>query len=147
MPSYINLSWTQIENDTHTLADQLLQLDKTWTGIVAIARGGLVPATILSHRLSIHWLDTLCISSYSDETQQQDQLNILKEFKSDNHQLLVVDDLVDSGKTFMHARKMLPNAHFSCIYAKDPGIETTDTYALKVPSDSWLVFPWEEAQA
>lgn len=146
MPTYINLSWTQIENDTHTLADQLFQLNMPWKGIIAVARGGLVPATILAHRLSIHWIDTLCMSSYCDETQKQDQLDVLKQVTSNNQQLLVIDDLVDSGKTFELAREFLPNAHFSCIYAKDPGTQFTDSYALKVPSDSWLVFPWEESQ-
>lgn len=147
MPTFINLSWTQIENDAHALADKLLQSQLKWDGIIAIARGGLVPATILSHRLNIHWLDTLCLSSYNDVTKKQGALRILKEFKSDSDKLLVVDDLVDTGETFLKVREMLPKAHFSCLYAKKPGISTVDTYTLKVPSDSWLVFPWEESDA
>lgn len=144
MPNYLTLSWNQFEDDTHQLCDKLLACDKKWNAIVAIARGGLVPATILSHRLSIHWLDTICINSYDDDTFSQKNLEVLKELKNDSQNILVVDDLVDTGDTFRLVRQMLPNAHFSCVYAKPAGISSTDVYSLEVPTDTWLVFPWEE---
>ncbi len=144
MPNNLTLSWKQFEEDTDQLTQKLLALDQKWTAIVAIARGGLVPAAIVSNRLDIHWVDTICMSSYDDETFQQHHMEVLKEFKSESQNILVIDDLVDSGNTFKLVREMLPNAHFACVYAKPAGIPATDTYFREVAGDTWLVFPWEE---
>lgn len=144
MPNYLTLTWDQFSNHTQQLSEQLVALDKKWTTIVAVARGGLVPATILSHTLAIHSIETVCINSYDDETFEQQALSVLKEYKSDSAQILVIDDLVDSGDTFKIIRQMLPNAHYACVYAKPAGIQTTDSFYQEVPGDTWLVFPWEE---
>jgi xanthine phosphoribosyltransferase len=147
MSQYLNLSWDQFAEDTNELTKKILSLDREWTKIVAIARGGLVPATIISHQISTRWVETICINSYDDQTLQQQELEVLKEFKSHSENILVIDDLVDTGKTFKLVRQMLPHAHLACVYAKPAGIFTTDTYFKEVPNNVWLVFPWEPAIA
>src|SRR3990167_6301350 len=108
MSKYLSLSWEQFSEDTHGLSRKLLDLDIKWTTLVAIARGGLVPAAIISNALAIRSVDTICINSYDDEAFQQQELEVLKGIKSDNHNILVIDDLVDTGKTFELVRAMLP---------------------------------------
>jgi len=144
MPNYHTFSWSQFEEDTKQLAEKLGALNKEWTTIVAIARGGLVPAAIIAHLFSIRHIETICTISYNDDTLEQESLKILTEFSSESDNILVIDDLVDSGKTFKLVREMLPNAHFACVYAKPTGIPTTDTYFKLFSHDTWLVFPWEE---
>lgn len=144
MQNYLSLTWDQFAADTAKLCDKLRQQDKKWHILVAIARGGLVPAAIIANQLGIRWVDTVCINSYDDETFQQQELQILKELKSNNQDILVIDDLVDSGKTFALVKEMLPKAHYAAIYAKPSGKTSADTYLKEVSQDTWLVFPWEE---
>ena len=64
-----SISWEQLQNDCRALAGKLLRVRKDWSRIVAIARGGLVPAAIIARELDIRVVDTVCISSYTLRTQ------------------------------------------------------------------------------
>ena len=57
--------------------------------------------------------------------------------------LLVIDDLVDTGKTARVVRDMLPNAHFATVYAKPLGRPLVDTFITEVSQDTWIYFPWD----
>lgn len=138
------ISWSQFADDTLSLSESLRKENKEWSILVAIARGGLVPAALIAHHLSIRWVDTVCINSYDDESFQQHELDVLKELKSESHNILVLDDLVDTGKTYQLVKTMLPNAHYAAVYAKPKGKLTTDTYYKEFPQDAWIVFPWEQ---
>ena len=89
------------------------------SGIVAITRGGLVPAHIIARELDIRVIDTVCISSYDDQTQRE--ADVLKSVAGDGAGWLIVDDLVDTGATGRIVREMLPKAHFATVYAKPAG--------------------------
>ena len=56
---------------------------------------------------------------------------------------LIVDDLVDTGRTAQVVRKMLPEAHFATIYAKPAGRPLIDTFVTEVSQDTWILFPWD----
>lgn len=143
MPKKLYISWEQLNLDTKQLS-QKLESQGPWSKIVAITRGGLVPAAILSRTLNIKQVETVCISSYDDESELQGQLEIIKPLVSDRSDILVVDDLVDTGKTFQAIREnMMPNAHRACVYAKPDGLPMIDTYGLFIDQETWIVFPWE----
>ncbi|MDO9443119.1 MAG: xanthine phosphoribosyltransferase, partial [Beijerinckiaceae bacterium] len=57
--------------------------------------------------------------------------------------LLIVDDLVDTGKTARMVRDMLPDAHFATVYAKPMGRPLVDTFITEVSQDTWIFFPWD----
>ena len=57
--------------------------------------------------------------------------------------VMVVDDLVDSGRTFEVLRKMMPKAHFATIYAKPQGRPMVQTFITEVSQDTWIYFPWD----
>ena len=57
--------------------------------------------------------------------------------------ILVIDDLVDTGKTAKCVREMLPKAHFATVYAKPMGSSLIDTYVTAVSQDTWIYFPWD----
>ena len=59
--------------------------------------------------------------------------------------VLVIDDLVDSGKTLEVVRRMLPQAHFATVYAKPKGEPMVDTFITGVSQDTWIFFPWDMA--
>jgi xanthine phosphoribosyltransferase len=59
--------------------------------------------------------------------------------------ILIVDDLVDTGKTLELVRKMYPKAHFATVYAKPSGKPMVDSYITEVSQDTWIFFPWDMA--
>lgn len=64
---------------------------------------------------------------------------------ADGEGILVVDDLVDSGRTLELIRDMLPKAHFATVYAKPKGKPIVQTYVTEVSQDTWIFFPWDMA--
>ncbi len=134
------ISWEQLHRDAKALAWRLVDIEE-WKGIVAITRGGLVPAAVIARELDIHLVDTICISSY--EWQDQGGVHILKKAQGNGSGWLLIDDLVDTGKTAKTAREMLPQAHFATVYAKPAGRPIVDTFITEVSQDTWILFPWD----
>ena len=134
------ISWEQLHRDAKALAWRLVE-NQQWQGIVAITRGGLVPAAIIARELDIHIVDTICISSY--DWKDQGGIEILKNVEGEGDGWLLIDDLVDTGKTAKVAREMLPRAHFATVYAKPAGRPIVDTFITEVSQDTWILFPWD----
>ena len=134
------ISWEQLHRDSKALAWRLVDM-KTWQGIVAITRGGLVPASIIARELEIRLVDTVCISSY--DFKEMGESKILKSVDIDDNDWLLIDDLVDTGRTAGIVRDMLPKAHFATVYAKPEGRPLVDTYITEVSQDTWILFPWD----
>jgi len=134
------VSWDELHRNARALAWRLLDL-KPWRGIVAVTRGGLVPAAIVARELDIRLVDTVCIASYDDR--KQGQAVVLKSVAGDGDGWLIIDDLVDTGRTARVVRDMLPKAHFATIYAKPAGRPLVDTYITEVSQDTWILFPWD----
>jgi xanthine phosphoribosyltransferase len=61
--------------------------------------------------------------------------------------VLIVDDLVDTGKTARMVRDLLPDAHFATVYAKPMGRPLVDTFITEVSQDTWIFFPWDTGLA
>jgi hypothetical protein len=61
--------------------------------------------------------------------------------------VLIVDDLVDTGKTAKVVRELLPGAHFATVYAKPMGRPMVDTFVTEVSQDTWIYFPWDTGLA
>ena len=137
---YYPVSWEQLHRDAKALAWRLAERGP-YARIVAITRGGLVPAHIIARELDIRLIDTVCISTYDDQTQRESA--ILKSVAGDGAGWLIVDDLVDTGKTGRIVREMLPKAHFATVYAKPAGRPVVDTYITEVSQDTWILFPWD----
>ena len=146
-----HVSWDQIHRDSRALA---WRLDKQgpgpegdWKAVVAITRGGMAPAMIVSRELDIRTVDTISVKSYDNQTQTS--ASVLKspdaELMGDGTGILVIDDLVDSGKTLELVRALYPNAHFATVYAKPKGEPMVDTFITGVSQDTWIFFPWDMA--
>ena len=112
-----------------------------WHGIIAVTRGGLVPAAVVARELDIRLIDTLCVASYDER--EQGEVKVLKTVPGDGTGWLVIDDLVDTGKTARIVRDRLPRAHFATIYAKPAGRPLVDTFITEVSQDTWILFPWD----
>jgi len=145
-----HVSWDQIHRDSRALAWRLDGHgpdNGAWKAVVAITRGGMAPAMIVARELDIRLVDTISVRSYHH--QAQGEAEVLSrpedEMMGDGTGVLVVDDLVDSGKTLELVRQMYPNAHFATVYAKPKGRAQVDTFITEVSQDTWIFFPWDMA--
>lgn len=119
------------------------------TAILSIAKGGLIPGTILAERFNAKHI-TLGIRSYNKQNMRQDII----EYQSPNYKdlehehLLVVDDVADSGESFKYAVSKLKQN--SCIIFETLAVLykpcssfQPDNIGKTVKSTEWVVFPWE----
>ena len=136
------VSWEELHRTSKALAWRLLELGP-FEGLVAVTRGGLVPAAIVARELEIRLIDTACVASYNGK--ERGQVEILKEasLPGDGTGWLIVDDLVDTGETSRALRALLPQAHFATVYAKPAGRPLVDTFVTEVSQDTWIFFPWD----
>ena len=144
-PKRFLVSWDQFHRDCKALAWRLVEKREEWKGIIAITRGGLIPAGIVARELEIKIIETIGVSSYDDKVQRD--LHILKDINADlvgnGEGWLVIDDLVDTGNTAKLLRQRLPQAHVATVYAKPAGEPLVDTYVTWVSQDTWIYFPWD----
>jgi len=134
------VSWEELHRDTRSLAKRLLPADQ-WKGAIAITRGGLIPAAIIARELNIRLIDTICIKTY--DYREQGNSEIIKQCNSDGANMLLIDDLVDTGKTARAVKAVVPNARFVTVYAKPEGRAEVDDFIKEVPQDTWINFPWD----
>jgi xanthine phosphoribosyltransferase len=150
-----HISWDQIHRDSRALAWRLDGKgpdEGGWRAVVAITRGGMAPAMIVARELDIRTVDTISVVSYHSGGGKADQRREAKVLKSpdnevmgDGEGILIVDDLVDSGKTLELVRTLYPKAHFATVYAKPEGEPMVDTFITGVSQDTWIFFPWDMA--
>jgi len=141
------VTWDQFHRDARALAWRLAGTNNKWKAIVCITRGGLVPAAVIARELGIRLIETVCVASYHDYT-SQGELQVLKEINpallvDEGKDILIIDDLTDSGKTAAIVRAMVPKAHFATMYAKPKGRPLIDTFVTEVSQDTWIYFPWD----
>src|SRR5512137_2260872 len=112
------VSWDQFHRDCRALTWRLNEVGP-FHAVIAITRGGLVPAAIVARALGLRVIDTICVASYAHD--KQGELQVLKGVSESTMALgggtgkglLIVDDLVDTGKTGRMVRELLPDAHFA----------------------------------
>lgn len=140
----IFISWDELHRDTRRLCRELLALDQTWDRLVAVTRGGLIPAAIVARELDLRLVETICVVSYrGDEAQQRGEVEVLHQPTGDGAGTLLIDDLVDTGRTARVIRAALPKATFATVYAKPEGRVETDLCIREVPQTTWIRFPWD----
>lgn len=136
------VGWEELHRTSKALAWRLAEMGP-FEGIVAVTRGGLVPAAIIARELELRVIETACLASYRD--QDQGSVEVLKpaSMAKDGAGWLIIDDLVDTGETAKELRKMMPKAHFATVYAKPAGRPLVDTFVTEVSQDTWIYFPWD----
>ncbi len=146
------LNWARIDQDIATLAHKLREAGaegEGWRGIVAITRGGIVPAGLLCRPLGVMRVETLGIRTYHGLS--RGEAEIVKPLSAEpggaladrGAGWLVVDDLIDTGATIELARGFLPLATFATLYAKRRAQDLVDFFVEQIDPDDWVDFPWD----
>jgi xanthine phosphoribosyltransferase len=143
----IVISWPELHRDSRFLSHELLGKGP-WKGIIAVTRGGLIPAALVARELDIRLVDTVCVTSYDagaagQAAQVQGNVEVLKGVPGDGEGFLLIDDLVDTGGTARVVRKLVPKAYFATLYAKPAGKEFVDTFVREFKQNKWIHFPWD----
>ena len=140
-------SWHEMHREATDLGLRLSLL-APWEGIVAISRGGLVPAAIIARVLDLRVVETVCIASYVGR--KKGPIEILKPPPAaigTGAGWLLIDDVADSGATAETARNMLPAAHYATLYVKPSGRPFVNSFLREVAQDVWIDFPWDRDPA
>ena len=143
----IIISWVELHRDSRYLAE-ILHQNGPWKGIIAVTRGGLVPAALVARELDIRLVDTVCVTSYDAvkagvTANVQGEVKVLKSVPGDGAGFLLIDDLVDTGRTACIVRELLPKAYFATLYAKPAGRPIIDVCIKEFKQEKWIHFPWD----
>ena len=151
--------WRHIQSACDRLA---LRYDhKLPTRIVALSRGGLIPATIIANQLVVRHVYSVGISSYQqahDGKETQGMFELYQRLPSNTPRAdkdevtLIVDDISDKGKTFIYAKEHVSqciggNIITMSLVMKPKTMFKPDYYDKVVPQSCWVVFPWERKVA
>ena len=144
MPVYATVTWDQLHRDARQLATVLAPMGP-WRGIVAVTRGGMIPAAIVARELDCRVIETISVAAYEEEAGGDPVLLKPAPAAGEGEGWLIIDDLVDRGDTARLVRGLLPRAYFACLYAKPAGREATGSFVAEVAQDTWVLFPWDTA--
>ncbi len=143
----IVISWPELHRDARFLSHELHGKGQ-WVGIIALTRGGMIPAALVARELDIRLIDTICVTSYAADAtgkaeQIQGSVQVLKSVPGDGEGFLLIDDLVDTGGTARVVRRLVPRAHFATLYIKPAGRPIVDTFVKEFKQNKWIYFPWD----
>ena len=136
----INYPWNIIDD----LVKEISSRAGTYkpTHIVGIARGGLVPAVMLSHRLNLP-METLGVSFRDNKATHHTKFKPIKDAR-----YLIVDDINDSGTTFKVVTDIFKNRRLqhrtAALINKEKSDFDVDFYGEMFYHDDWITFPWEK---
>ena len=136
----VNYPWNTIDDLVKEVANRAISFKPTH--IVGIARGGLVPAVMLSHRLNLP-METLGVSFRDNRATHHTKFKPI-----DDARYLIVDDINDSGTTFKVVSDIFRNRRLifatSALINKEKSGFNVDFYGEMFYHDDWINFPWEK---
>lgn len=141
-------SWEQIYSLLLKLADTIRKSGFEHDMIVAVSRGGWIPARILADLLGTSELTDVKVEFYVGIGETQHRPNITQPILRSvrNQRILIVDDLADTGESLKLVKKHLKNqgaleVRIATIYCKPESIIIPNYYDEE--TRKWIVFPWE----
>ena len=123
---------------------------KDFTHVIGIARGGMIPATMMSYIFNAKLL-SYDVSSYEGTDQGDIEVNQDIDLDSidKDSRVLVIDDICDSSKTMQHIKEKIGKTRYKSVryvtlFAREKTANVVDHYGVTVKEGTWLVFPWEK---
>lgn len=140
------IDWNTVVNSCESIADFFNKTNIV--AVVGIARGGVIPGSIISRALDTEFTCIKAKSYNSNNTRGKLTIDVSENLKFSNGSVLIVDDICDSGYTLDEVKKYMTvnyNNQFytATLFYKENKIFTPDFYYMKVPSNIWVTYPWE----
>jgi len=148
---YLAPSWEEIYNLCLDLADEIKKNKFNPEVIVGIARGGWIPARILSDLLGNSYTANIKIDFYRGVGETKERPIITQTISTivEGKKVLIADDVADSGKSLKVAKEHLEQCgatqvKIATIYYKPWSIIKPDFYIKE--TEAWIIFPWERKE-
>jgi hypoxanthine phosphoribosyltransferase len=145
--------WSDFHRHCDILSSKINCDYKEIDSIVALARGGLIPARIVAENIKYSSFYVLGLSLY-DENDRQKSIEVYQDLpvsmndrKHDT--ILIVDDISDGGTTFTYAynkiKDLYPDSNIitAAPYIKPHTSFIPDYYTKEFQDTEWVVFPFE----
>lgn len=143
----IDMSWGECERALDSLIKKLQSINYTPERIVALEKGGLVPAALLLQTFPEANFESFRTIGYiKSKAIGQVWIHLklkINEATWDNPGTLVIDDICDTGSTFKKVHEYLPSAMYASMVSRAGTLFTGHLYGLEVPQAAWVNFPWE----
>lgn len=142
-------TWEEFREYCAIVTTMIIKSKKSYSQIIAIARGGFYLGDYLSRKLQLP-LSVIVTQSYSKENQQQTFLSgNLSYINPPKGSVLLVDDLLDTGVTMIAIKKKLEETwqvtvNTAVIWQKSHSQYQADYYHSITPKDYWIKQPFEE---
>ena len=145
-------TWHDVEKMCSQLLVQLYNSEWRPDYIVGITRGGNVPATILSNMTGIRCEAVKVALRDGESGKTGDSISWMADDASTGKNILVVDDINDTGATFEWLSKDWglnggDNVRFATLTenlsSEFDGVDYYCDEVNKAEEDVWLVYPWE----
>jgi hypoxanthine phosphoribosyltransferase len=147
----LHLGWDDIQKLSEKLAEKICESGFKPEVIASISRGGFAPSRILCDQLGIKKLASIQIEYYTNVKESIKTPQIVFPLNSDVDGLnvLIVDDVSDSGESLKVARKHIlergaSEVKVATLHIKPWTSFLSDYYVDKV--DEWIVYPWERME-
>ncbi len=141
-------SWSEIYRAITTIVSSIFERKLSFEIVYAILKGGVIPARIIADALGVEEVGVIGIKFYKKPGETKDKPVIFHPptINVSNKRVLLVDDIVDTGKTLQLAIEELyrygaSKVTTASLYVKPWATISPDIY-YKTTS-KWIVFPWE----
>jgi hypoxanthine phosphoribosyltransferase len=151
----INISWDKIQSDCEALARKINAGIETVDTVIAIAKGGLIPARLIYEYTEAKHFYVIGTKLYEGEN-RGNKVIVYQDLPGDTDwsgdgNILVVDDVCDSGATFNCVYDRIKGKNFKAqVFTVTPYTKKSAKFEPyftleEFPDDMWIVFPWEES--
>lgn len=146
-------NYTLIESSVKIIIEKINLANKHYDYIIGITRGGLFPALLISHILDKPLLPISYSSKQGagDDKNHANDINNIVDIVKDK-QVIVVDDICDSGYTLKEINSILYNVcdviDTASLYYKINQTYQPTYFGIHLPPDApFIYFPWENITA
>jgi hypoxanthine phosphoribosyltransferase len=142
------IEWSYVDHWVESIIKQINDRELEFDTIVGIGRGGLIPSTMISYKLKCAHLQNFGITTrHAEDT-------IINQRPSLSGNVLIVDDINDSGKTFEIVDSLINNdkryknikslTYCSLIKRYTSTFNKDTIEAIQTKLDDWFIFPWDK---
>lgn len=141
-------TWDEFWQYCQKVTEKIIQKNQEYSQIISILRGGFYLGDYLSRRLNIP-LSAIVAKSYSEQNQQGNLLlGQLSCIEPPSNNVLLVDDLLDTGVTMIAVKKVLENqwqvkVDTAVIWQKSHSQCQADYFCEITPGSVWIVQPFD----
>ncbi|MEM4789010.1 MAG: phosphoribosyltransferase [Ignisphaera sp.] len=153
MVEVLYVSWKDVIDLCYKLAKDIAESDFEPDVIIAVLRGGVVPALLLSDILGVEEFYAIRVKHWgiAEEMYITPVVEQLPQRKLQGSRVLIVDEVVDTGKTLVKAIEEVKklgasNVKTAVLHLKSSSNLIPDYYAVKLDKWVWIFYPWSLAE-